>query len=145
MRNFSPFQLWYGRDEPPAEPRLLRAGPLTALLDGRDLRYVRLGDRELVRRMYVAVRDHNWDTIPGEPANVQVDAAADHFQVRFEVRHHQGLVDFSWRGEIAGSAEGTITYTMEGAAGSEFRYNRIGFCVLHPPDNFAGHPYRGQT
>jgi hypothetical protein len=145
MRTLSPFQLWYGRDEPPAEPRLLRAGPLTALLDGRDLRYLRLGDVELVRRLYVAVRDHNWDTIPGALANVQIDAAADHFQARFDVRHHQGPVNFSWRGEIAGSAEGTITYTMEGSAASDFRYNRIGCCVLHPPDECAGRPYRGQT
>lgn len=145
MRTLSPFQLWYGRDVPPAEPRLLRAGPLTVLLDGRDLRYIRLGDRELVRRIYVAVRNHNWDTIPGEPANVRIDAAAGRFQVRFDVRHHQGPVDFAWRGEIAGSADGSITYTMEGTTGSEFRYNRIGFCVLHPPDECAGRPYRGQT
>ena len=145
MRTLSPFQLWYGRDVPPAEPRLLRAGPLTVLVDGRDLRYVRLGEQELVRRIYVAVRDHNWDTIPGEPANVRIDAADDHFHVRFDVRHQQGPVDFAWRGEIAGSAEGTITYTMEGAAGSEFRYNRIGFCILHPPDECAGRPYRGRT
>src|SRR5712692_5631367 len=34
---------------------------------------------------------------------------------------------------------------MEGSAASDFRYNRIGFCVLHPPDECAGRPYRGQT
>ena len=26
---------------------------------------------------------------------------------------------------------------------SNFRYNRIGFCILHPPATTAGRPYRG--
>jgi hypothetical protein len=145
MPALSPFQLWYGRNEPPSEPRLLRAGPLTALLDGRDLRYIRLGDRELVRRIYVAVRDANWDTILDEMENVQAEAAEDRFQVRFDVRHRQDPIDFAWHGEISGSADGIIRCAMEGEARSDFRYNRIGFCVLHPPDECAGRPYRGQT
>ena len=39
----SAYEWWYGRDEPPLEPRLLRAGPVTATLVGRDLRNVRYG------------------------------------------------------------------------------------------------------
>src|ERR1017187_783507 len=34
---------------------------------------------------------------------------------------------------------------MAGKAGSTFRYNRIGFCILHPPATTAGQPYRGLT
>lgn len=138
-------QLWYGRDEPLAEPRQLRAGPLSLVLDGLDLRYLTLGGVELVRRLYVAVRDHNWDTIPGTATHVEVAAGAGHFTVRFEVRHRQRDVAFSWQGRITGTADGTISYAMDGVAGAAFRYNRIGFCVLHPPRTAAGRPYRGAT
>jgi D-apionolactonase len=145
MRTLSRFQLWYGRDEPPVERRTLRAGPVTAQLEGRDLRYVRIGGVEVVRRLYVAVRDENWGTIPGEPTNVALEIAEDRFRVCFDVRHRERGVDFTWRGEITGAPDGTITYSMDGAAGAAFRYNRIGFCVLHPPRESAGRPYRGET
>jgi hypothetical protein len=141
----TPFQLWYGRNEPPVETRTLRAGPVTARLEGRDLRYVRIGGVEVVRRLYAAVRDENWGTVPGEPENRVVEDAEDRFRVRFDVRHRQQEIDFSWRGEITGSPDGTITYTLDGVAASDFRYNRIGFCVLHPPRESAGRPYRGET
>jgi D-apionolactonase len=38
----------------------LRAGPLEMLLEPGGLRYVRLGEREVLRRVYVGVRDPNW-------------------------------------------------------------------------------------
>jgi hypothetical protein len=38
MRTLSEYQLWYGVDRQPAETRELRAGGVTALLDGIDLR-----------------------------------------------------------------------------------------------------------
>src|SRR5256885_1653585 len=139
----SVYELWYGRPEPPAEPRKLRAGPVTALLEGPDLRYVRFGGVEAVRRVYVAVRDQNWNTIPGELSNFGVDGREDSFDVRFESRHRAGPVDFSWRGTIEGAAEGTITYGMDGESHSEFRYNRIGICLLHPP-SVSGALYLGR-
>ena len=52
--------------------RLLRAGALTAELHGCDLRYVRLGGLETIRRVYVAVRDSAWNTIDGELSSVEV-------------------------------------------------------------------------
>ena len=102
MRSFTPFELWYGRDEPPVETRLLRAGPVTALLEGRDLRFVRVGGVEVVRRLYMAVRDQDWNTLAGEPTEMSVEAGADRFVVRFAARHRRGDVDFTWRGELAG-------------------------------------------
>ena len=55
----SKYEVWYGRDEPPLEPRLLRAGPLLVELHGPDLRYIRSGANEVVRRIYMAIRDLN--------------------------------------------------------------------------------------
>jgi hypothetical protein len=145
MTDLSTYQLLYGRDEAPAAPRLLRAGPVTALLDGCDLRYVRVGGVEVLRRLYVAVRDHNWNTILGEVSNFTCDATEDSFRIGFDMRHTLNDISFSWHGEIAGGPDGKITYSMDGTCGSEYRYNRIGFCVLHAPTVTRGARYRGET
>ncbi len=116
------------------EQTQLRAGPLSLLYENGDLRYVKLGDQEILRRVYVAVRDHNWDTIGPSLSNVQMEINDDSFTIGYDVHHSQGEVDFSWRGTIVGDAQGTITFRMDGEAHSTFRRNRIGFCILHPAD-----------
>jgi hypothetical protein len=137
--------LVHGRSEPPEPTRTLRAGGTEAVLDGIDLRYVRSGPAEAIRRVYVAVRDHNWNTVPAQVSDVSVEQQADAFTVRFLARHDQGALSFAWRGEIHGAGDGVITYTMDGVAESDFDYNRIGFCVLHPIDESRDARYRAQT
>lgn len=127
-----PNVLCYGKDEPMPERTLLRAGPLTLFWESGDLRYIRLGDVEVLRRIYVAVRDRNWGTAPARLSDVRMDVGADAFHIRFSVEHRQDEIHFVWRGEITGAADGTIRFSMDGAARSTFLCNRIGFCVLHP-------------
>jgi hypothetical protein len=124
---------------------MLRAGPLSVALDGIDLRYVRAGSIEIVRRVYAAVRDRNWNTIPGVPSELEVDDRGDSFDVRFHVRHVSHDVDFAWDGTIAGGADGRISLSLDGVAGRDLLYNRIGFCVLHPFGETVGRPYRAHT
>src|SRR5690242_4932251 len=50
----------YGVDRPLAERRVVHAGPLPAVLEGADLRYVQVGGHEVIRRSYMAVRNRNW-------------------------------------------------------------------------------------
>ena len=145
MRALSEYQLWYGVDRPPPETHELRAGRLTALLDGIDLRYVRLGSLETVRRVYVAVRDQNWNTIPGQHRITRIEQQPDSFEVEFDVEHRSHDIDFAWHGTITGTSDGQIRYTMDGVARSDFRYNRVGFCILHPFRECAGKYYRAQT
>ena len=71
--SWTTFQLSYGRNEPPGERRELRAGPVTAVLDGRDVRNVRFGGLQIVDRVYVALRDRNWGTVPGVVSNLEID------------------------------------------------------------------------
>lgn len=141
----APYTVWHGFDTPTQRLRQLRAGPLSCALDGIDLRYVRVGGVEVVRRIYVSVRDRNWDTIPGEASKVQVDDGGDRFEVRFSVRHLSADIDFAWRGVIAGTPSGRISFAFDGTAERELLYNRIGFCVLHPCRETAGRPYRAST
>jgi hypothetical protein len=138
-------RLLHGTDAPFPELRLLHAGPARALLDGIDLRYVGIGRTELVRRIYVAVRDRNWNTIPGEVSGLEVEAGDDSFDVRFSVRHRAEGIAFSWNGTISGSANGRITYSLDGVAEEDLQYNRIGICVHHPWRETAGAPFRART
>jgi hypothetical protein len=137
----SKYVLYNGRDATPPVPVPLRAGPLSLIyLDG-DLRTLRLGEREVIRRIYVAVRDPNWGTVPGTITNLTMDAQERTFHITYDVSHHQGPIDFTWHGDLHGREDGTITFAMDGVAHSTFRKNRIGFCVLHPMA-CAGEPCR---
>jgi len=122
----------------------LRAGPLTLRFDAGDLRYIRRGDREVIRRIYAAVRDRNWGTVPSEISDLKLEISKDCFRIGFISTHRQNEIHFVWQGEIAGDADGTIRFTFDGEARSTFLRNRVGFCVLHPIRECAGAPCRAR-
>lgn len=122
----------YGKDEPLPRRYDLRAGSLSAVLEGGDLRYVKLGDDPVVIRLYAAVRDRNWNTIEPTFLAYEMDRNEDGFTVRFVAENVGSDVDFEWQGSITGTADGVITATMDGVARKDFLRNRIGWCVLHP-------------
>jgi len=134
--------LHYGRAEPLPERIPLRAGPLSLVYEAGDLRYVRVGDREIVRRIYVAVRDRNWGTVPARLAHVEVAGGADSFRIVYEAEHREREIDFFWTGTLTGDACGTIAFSMDGEARSSFQRNRIGFCLLLPMRECAGQECR---
>lgn len=124
--------LYYGKDEALPESIELRAGPLTLLYEDGDIRSVRFAGSEVIRRIYVAVRDRNWGTVVPVLSDVQVENHATHFRIRYHARHQRDEIDFSWSAEIRGEDDGTLTFSMDGQAHTTFLKNRIGFCVLHP-------------
>jgi hypothetical protein len=134
----------FGRPRPPDPPLQLRAGPLTALLDGPDLRHVRLGGVELVQRVYVAVRDAPWNTIPADYSEWQRDVGADGSTVTFRARHRHEDIDVEWIGRIEGTPDGRITYAMDGVCHGRFAYSKIGLNVHHDLPGSVGRPYRAR-
>jgi len=102
------------------------------------LRHVRLGDHEVCRAIYAAVRDQNWATILPQISNLQPQIDTDSFKISFDVRCQRNEIDYFWRGQITGSTEGRIAYTFDGESKSAFLGNRIGICVLHPITECAG-------
>ena len=116
----------------------LRAGPLRLVFDRGELRWIRLGEREVVRGIYFALRGEGWATVPYEIGNLEIAAEPASFRITFLARHERGPVRFDWRAEIAGCPDGRISFAVRGAAGSGFLRNRIGLCVLHPADECAG-------
>jgi hypothetical protein len=118
----------------------LRAGPLTATLDRGELRWIRFGDREVLRGIYGAVRGPGWVTVPAKLKTVRVEAGEEAFAVVFEARHEDGPLQFGWHGRIEGERDGTIRFVFDGRAESTFLKNRVGLCVLHPTEGCAGRP-----
>ncbi len=130
--------LKYGSEKVLPEQISLRAGPLTLVCEEGGLRWVRLGTREILRGVYVAVRDRNWMTIPAVLTDIRMEVLERSFRVFYTATHHQDDVHFSWQAEIAGDEDGAIRFTMDGQAHSSFWRNRIGFCLLHPMAECAG-------
>lgn len=124
--------LRYGREEPLPQRVRLWAGPVSLVYEGGDLRYLTVAGREAIRRIYVAVRDPNWGTVPAELSDVRILRAEDRFEIDYTARHRRGDLDYRWEARITGEADGTIAFSMDGVALADFRSNRIGFCVLHP-------------
>ena len=134
--------LYYGREEPLAEPISLRAGPLSMIFETSNafLRYIRLGDKEVLRGIYVAVRDSNWGTVTPKITNLKAETEGASFRLSFDVECTYGDIDFSWQGRITGSELGSVEFNMNGVARSSFKRNRIGFAVLHPIRECSGQP-----
>ena len=132
--------IYYGTENPLPESRTLRAGPLTMRLEEGGLRYIRRGGVEILRRVYGAVRDRDWNTVPTVISDLEVREEADSFRVTFKALCRQREIDYRWKGTIEGSSAGTVKFTMEGEAFSTFSRNRIGLCVLHPIRECAGKP-----
>ena len=126
----------------PPSPLELRAGPLHLLWepDTAFLRRIRLGDQEVVRAVYAAVRDHNWATVLPRVTLREQTIATDSFRLVFDCVCQRGAIDYSWHGEITGDSHGRVRFVFEGVAGSDFLRNRIGICILHPILECSGRP-----
>jgi hypothetical protein len=109
------------------------------------LRSIRLGEREVIRGIYSAVRDRNWGTVAPQTSGLRLETTGDAFLLTFDVVCKEREIDFFWKGTIRGDATGQIRFSMEGTAHSTFLRNRLGFCVLHPIEGCAGNPCTVET
>jgi D-apionolactonase len=127
-----------GVDRPQPERTELRAGPLRLIYEAGEIRYVRLENREIVRRIYVTLRDGNWATLLPSITNLEINSLADSFELSFDAEHCENGVDFMWRAKVSGNQDGTVAFRMNGECRSTFLQSRMGFCVLHPLPELAG-------
>lgn len=130
--------LVHGTETPVGAPTLLRAGPLSLDYDNGDLRCVKLGEREILRRIYGAVRDRHWNTVAGILSDERIEVSDLAFRITYTSTHRKGGLQFVWHAELSGDAAGTLKFTFEGEAQTDFLRNRIGLCVLHPLRECAG-------
>lgn len=120
--------------------KILHAGLLQMKYDNGFLRQIRLGDAEVLRMWYFAVRDQNWATIPLHITEEECNIFEDRFFIEYQGVCQQNEIQFEWHCKINGSHDGTITFEIHGKALSNFLRNRIGFCILHPIKECAGQP-----
>jgi hypothetical protein len=98
---------WLGCDERPEPWRHFRVGPLEFDLSGIDVRRIVVDGREVISRIYVGVRDVDWDTLPPVVDGFAVRTADDGtVDVTFEARHLGSGIDLVWLGSISASPAG---------------------------------------
>jgi D-apionolactonase len=135
-----------GRPDPAGGLRPIDLGRLSLQLGTRDVRYVRLGADELVRRLFVAVRDVGWGTASAALEHESVDVTDTSLAAASTAlcRDSEHGIELRWTEMLRCEHDGSIEFTFAGTALRGFRYGRIGLCVLHPP-TFAGGRYRAKT
>ncbi|MEM9589591.1 MAG: hypothetical protein AAGA03_20070, partial [Planctomycetota bacterium] len=128
-------------------PIELTAGPLAMQWDDElgFLRTIRLGDAEIIRGVFAAIRDADWNTIGCRIDDVDVCQSDDSFELRFRATANDPAVPYHWLGRIEGRASGqsgdpTVVYQFDGVADGPFQKNRIGVCLLHPLATCLGNP-----
>lgn len=107
------------------------------------LRRVKSSGVEVLRVIYGAVRDKNWDTVEARLKVERVESGDDFFCLEFAANHEDGPISFSWKGTIQGKG-GSLEFQFDGRAQSSFLRNRIGLCTLHPIVECAGKACRVQ-
>jgi hypothetical protein len=128
-----------------------RAGQLTGAYEVGKLRYLRIGETEVLRMIYPAIRDRNWETAPAQITKEKITIEADSFTIEYTARYQLNEVDYQATYQIAGDAHGSLSVEMHGEALSTFWRNRIGLCVLHPVEPCTGksvvitHPDQSKT
>ena len=116
---------------------ILKAGQLDLLFENGCIRRIRLGDCEILRMIYPAVRDRNWGTIEPVILKQEIHVLETSFDISLEVEYRADPIHFIAQYIITGSQMG-IRFEMKGMAQSDFLKNRIGFCILHPIRECAG-------
>jgi D-apionolactonase len=128
----------YGTDEPVEPPRILQAGPLRVELQAGNLRYVRYHGFEMIRSISFVVRDENWGTYAPRIQNLNFQEGRDLFRVSYDATVGGEDKELRYSGVIEGKSDGSLSFSAQGVAITDFLTNRTGFVVLHPIEGVAG-------
>lgn len=126
----------------------LQAGPVRCRFADGELRYLKIGQTELVRRVFFAVRSKTWDTPYPRFVKSKVTKTETSFLIELEAEVERGMTGYDsdasyrWSGKIEGRADGTITFWAAGEPMRDFESNRIGLCVLLGTPETCERPYQ---
>lgn len=92
---------------------------------------------EIIRRIFVTVRDRNWQEVT--PAHWETTVDSERRVISVLARHKSELVDFEWRGTLELAADHRSgRFEFEGKALRDMDVCRLGLIVLHPPEAMIG-------
>jgi hypothetical protein len=98
---------------------------------------VQCAGREVLRRIFVTVRDRNWQEVSATKFDAVVHEPTR--TVRLSARHTSDLVDFEWQGELTVSEDGReLSFGFKGQALRDMEVCRLGLIVLHPVEGMVG-------
>jgi hypothetical protein len=120
--------------------RELRAGHLTCLYENGNLRRIKRDETEILRMIYPAIRDEDWNTASYSIENENIEQAEKSFRITYNAIYRYSSVVYQAGILIEGREDHSISFTMHGKAVSAFKRNRIGLCVLHPVTECRGIP-----
>ncbi len=130
---------WDFESDVPLLPyRKLAAGSLTCLYEAGNLRRIKYADTEIVRMIYGAVRDENWNTIIPLVTDEMITEDVKGIAIHYTANYKASGIDYKASFEIKFSSDNRVEFSMKGIALNSFKKNRIGICVLHPLKSCTG-------
>src|SRR5579872_4471728 len=121
-----------GTEQIDSPGRLLRAGSLSAELVDGALRYVRLGETEVIRAIAFLVRDENWGTLNPAIENLRVTEQTGQFTVSYRAHCADANRTLVYDAAITGRSDGSLVFEAIAEPLTDVPTNRTGFIVLHP-------------
>jgi hypothetical protein len=131
-----------GKGEAIPATHILWSGKISMIYEAGNLRYLSAGGYEIIRMIYFAVRDKDWMTISPSITEESIRKKRNGFEIGYKAHYRFNEIDFEAGISITSSSANRLILEMKGLANSTFMKNRIGFCILHPIMNCAGHECR---
>jgi len=132
----------FGTTVADSKGRTLRAGPISAVLDNGQLRYIRVNEIEVLRAIAFLVRDENWGTFAPEISNLKVKQGKTGFRVTYRARCADAKRVLTYDAEITADVADGLKFSATATPETDFLTNRTGFIVLHPLAGVAGRPVK---
>src|SRR5215469_7645410 len=92
----------------------------------------------MIRAVSFVLRDENWGTYAPEITDLNLQEEPDLFRVSYKATVSGKDKEFAYSVVIVGKSDGSLSFSAQGAAISDFLTNRTGFVVLHPIQGVAG-------
>src|SRR3569833_960032 len=115
----------------------MKASPLTDVVKHGSIGPIWCEGRELIRRLFVTVRDERWQEVAPAEWVSEYDALSE--SVSISARHSSDLVDFAWRGSLKLAPRGHgLSFEFTGRALRDMKVCRLGLVILHPVEWIVG-------
>jgi hypothetical protein len=132
----------YGSDSATSEPLSLKAGHFDLIFQNGMIRQIEFDTIPVCNRVYFALRDRHWNTVPGTFTIIRQTSDSTGFDLAFKGVYSQGDITLESSFDLHGKSSGDITFSFKAVACTSFYRNRIGFCTLLPVDQCIGKQYR---
>ena len=119
---------------------ILKTTHLSVTYQNGYLRYLKLGNEELVRMIYTAVRDEHWLTASMTISEEKIIQDENAFNVTYQAKYRLNAIEYFASIEIIGKLDDTISFHFIGTSPCDFLRNRIGICVHHPIQECVNQP-----